>query len=143
MEIDPTQVMTECPSIHSILLVPGEESRILLVPRSSMAFLVNLEGSVLQLYNSGNPEVIFLAATITASVVFLASSTGECLVFSLRTGKLLQTIHDFALDSTSKINNSNRVAEISDMTHHPFKPSVLAAYSNDKTQKKGVLTVWK
>jgi len=65
------------------------------------------------------------------------------MVFSLRTGKLLQTISQFGPDSTSKTNNDRRVAEISALVHHPFKPSVLAAYSNDKTQKKGVLTIWK
>jgi hypothetical protein len=55
----------------------------------------------------------------------------------------LQSIHDFAIDSTSKTNNDSRVAEISALIHHPFKSSTVAAYSNDKTQKKGVLTIWK
>ncbi len=141
--VDPTVVRTECPAIHSILQVPGEESRMVMVPRSSTAFLTNLEGMVLQVYQSESPEAVFLAASITTSVVYLASSTGNCLVFSLRTGKLLQSIHDFALDSTSKTSNDRRVAEISALIHHPFKPSTLAAYSNDKTQKKGVLTIWK
>ncbi len=141
--VDPTTVRTECPAIHSMLQVPGEENRFLFVPRSSTAFLTNLEGMVLQTYNSESPEAFFLAASITASVVYLASSTGNCLVFSLRTGKLLQSIHDFALDSTSKTSNDRRVAEISTLIHHPYKPSTLAAYSNDKTQKKGVLTIWK
>eukprot|EP00536_Pseudo-nitzschia_multiseries_P017412 jgi/Psemu1/314469/fgenesh1_kg.1539_\ len=141
--VDPTLLRTECPAIHTTLQVPGEERRMLVVPRSSTAFLVNLEGTVLQLFRSESKEAEFLAATITASTVYLASSTGHCLVFSLRTGKLLQSIHDFAPDSTSKTTNDRRVAEISALIHHPFKPSVLAAYSNDKTQKKGQLTIWK
>lgn len=140
--VDPTQVMAECPAIHSLLMIPGEESRMLMVPRSSTAFLINLEGAVLQVFNTESSESIFLAASVTVSVVYLASSTGDCLVFSLQTGKLLQTIHNFSLDSTSK-TNEHRTAEISALIHHPFKPSILAAYSNDKTQKKGVLTVWK
>ncbi|MGK3745294.1 MAG: WD40 repeat protein [Bacillariaceae sp.] len=142
MVVDPTQVLAECPAIHSLLVVPGEESRMLMIPRASTAFLVNLEGTVLQVYNAESSESVFLAASLTVSVVYLASSTGDCLVFSLQTGKLLQTIHNFALDSTSK-TNEHRTAEISALIHHPFKPSILAAYSNDKTQKKGVLTVWK
>jgi WD40 repeat protein len=142
MVVDPTQVMAECPAIHSLLVVPGEESRMLMIPRASTAFLVNLEGTVLQVYNAESSESVFLAASLTVSVVYFASSTGDCLVFSLQTGKLLQTIHNFALDSTSK-TNEHRTAEISALIHHPFKPSILAAYSNDKTQKKGVLTVWK
>ena len=141
--VDPTTVRTECPAIHSILQIPGEESRMLVVPRSSAAFLTNLEGTVLQVYNSESPEAVFLAASITTSVVYLASSTGNCLIFSLRTGKLLQSIHEFAIDSTAKTSNESRVAEISGLIHHPFKSSTLAAFSNDKTQKKGVLTVWK
>ncbi|OEU10153.1 WD40 repeat-like protein [Fragilariopsis cylindrus CCMP1102] len=142
MVVDPTQVMAECPAIHSLLVVPGEESRMLMIPRAFTAFLVNLEGTVLQVYNAESSESVFLAASLTVSVVYLASSTGDCLVFSLQTGKLLQTIHNFALDSTSK-TNEHRTAEISALIHHPYKPSILAAYSNDKTQKKGVLTVWK
>lgn len=140
--VDPTQVMAECPAIHSLLMIPGEESRMLMVPRSATAFLINLEGTVLQVFNTESSESIFLAASVTVSVVYLVSSTGDCLVFSLQTGKLLQTIHNFALASTSK-TNEHRTAEISALIHHPFKPSILAAYSNDKTQKKGVLTVWK
>ena len=141
--VDPTIVRSECPVIHSVVLVPGEESRMLVVPRSSTAFLVNLEGTVLQVYNSDGPEAVFLAASITTSAVYLLSTTGNCLVFSLRTGKLVQTIYDFAKDSTAKTSNDRRVAEISSLIHHPFKPSTLAAFSNDKTQKKGVLTIWK
>ena len=141
--VDQTSVRTECPAIHSIAQIPGEDSRMLIVPRSSTAFLVNLQGTVLQVYNSESSEAVFLAGSITSKLVYLASSTGHCLVFSLRTGKFLQSIRDFALDSTSKTNNERRAAEISALIHHPFKPSTLAAFSNDKTQKKGVLTVWK
>jgi len=143
LSVDPTLVRTECPAIHTTLQVPGEESRMLVVPRSSTAYLVDLEGTVLQLFHSESQDAVFLAAAITTSTVYLASSTGHCMVFSLRTGKFLQSIHDFAVDSTAKTTNDRRVAEISALIHHPFKPSVLAAYSNDKTQKKGQLTIWK
>jgi WD40 repeat-containing protein SMU1 len=144
LRVDPTQVFTECPAIHTLLPIPGEESQMIIVPRSSTAFLINLEGDVLQVFQAETPEVKFLSATVTASVVYFATSKGNCLCFSIRNGKLLETIRDFTvLDSTSKTNSDHRVAEVSSMIHHPFKPSLLAAFSNNKTQKKGVLTVWR
>lgn len=141
--VDPTKVMSECPAIHTLMPIPGDESRMLIVPRSSLAFLVDLEGEVLQVYQADNPETEFLSGSVTSFVTYLVSSKGDCLVYSLRSGKLLKTIRDFALDSTAKTSAEQRTAEISSIIHHPFRPSLLAAFSNDKTQKKGVLTVWK
>jgi hypothetical protein len=115
----------------------------IIVPRSSTAFLINLEGDVLQVFQAETPEVKFLSATVTASVVYSATSKGNCLCFSVWNGKLLEMIRDFTVDSTSKTNSDHRVAEVSSMIHHPFKASLLAAFSNGKTQKKGVLTVWR
>ncbi|KAL3904449.1 MAG: hypothetical protein SGILL_010065 [Bacillariaceae sp.] len=143
LTVDPTTIMSECPAIHTVAPIPGDESRILVVPRSSEAYLVNLEGTVLQLYQADVKETVFLAATATANVVYLVTSKGDCLIFSLRNGKLVKTIREFALDSTTKTNTEHRIADISSVVHHPFKPSTLAAFSNDKTQKKGILAVWK
>lgn len=141
--VDPTMLLSECPAIHTVVPIPGEESRMLVVPRYSVAYLVNVDGNVLQIYEADTLDTIFVAATVTSTVAYLATVNGDCLVFSLSNGKLLQTIREFALDSTSKTNTDHRLAEISSLIHHPFKPSILAAFSNDKTQKKGVLTVWK
>jgi WD40 repeat-containing protein SMU1 len=141
--VDPTHILSECPGIHTLIPVPGDESRMLVVPRSSLAFLVDIQGTVLQVYSADSSETEFLSGAVTSYVTYLVSSKGECLVYSLRSGKLLKTIKDFSLDSTAKINSGQRIAEVSAMIHHPFKPSVLAAFSNDKTQKKGILTVWK
>ncbi|KAG7370744.1 WD40 repeat-containing protein [Nitzschia inconspicua] len=141
--VDPTEVVAECSGIHTLIPIPGDESRMLIVPRSSIAFLVDIEGTVLQIYQADNPETEFLSGTVTSCVTYLVSSNGDCLVYSLRRGTLLKTIRDFALDSTAKTNTEQRRAEISSMIHHPFKRSLIAAFSNDKTQKKGVLTVWK
>lgn len=143
LTVDGTQIFSEGPGIHSMFPIPGEESRILVVPRSAVAFLVNLQGLVLQLYQADSLETQFLSATVTSTVAYLVTSKGDCLVFSIRSGKLVKTIREFALDSTSKTNTEHRVAEISSVVHHPFKSSILAAFSNDKTQKKGVLTIWK
>jgi hypothetical protein len=141
--VDPIYIQSECPGIHTLIPVPGDETRMLVVPRSSAAFLVNIQGTVLQVYLADSPEIEFLSGTVTSYVTYLVSSKGDCLVYSLRSGKLLKTVKEFSIDSTTKTNSSQRIAEISVLLHHPVKPSVLAAFSNDKTQKKGVLTVWK
>jgi hypothetical protein len=141
--VEPTYILSDCPGINTLIPIPGDESRMLIVPRSSVAFLVDLQGTVLQVYPADNPETEFLSGTVTSYVTYLVSSKGDCLVYSLRSGRLLKTIREFSIDSTTKISSGQRIAEISAVIHHPFKPSVLAAFSNDKTQKKGVLTVWK
>jgi WD40 repeat-containing protein SMU1 len=143
LTVDHTAITSECPGIHTVAPVPGDESRILIVARSPEAFLVSLEGMVLQLYQTDVPETVFLAATVTANVVYLVTSKGDCLIFSLRNGKLVKTVREFALDSTTKTNSEQRTAEISTIIHHPTKPSIIATFSNDKTQKKGILAVWK
>ncbi|KAL3912198.1 MAG: hypothetical protein SGILL_006978, partial [Bacillariaceae sp.] len=144
LTVDPTALMSESPGIHTAAPVPGDESRILVVPRSSEAFLVDLEGSVLQCFRTGFPETVFVSATVTANVAYLVTAPkGDCLVFSLRNGKLLKTITNFSTSSVTKTNTEHRIAEISSIVHHPFKPSILASFSNDKTQKKGILAVWK
>jgi WD40 repeat protein len=141
--VDPIQIQYECPAVHTVSPIPGEESRMLVVSRSSVAYLVNVEGNVLQEYKGETDDSIFVAATVTPTLAYIATAKGDCLVFSVSTGKLIHTIREFALDSTSKTNTDHRLAEIASLTHHPSKPSILAAFSNDKTQKKGVLTVWK
>jgi LisH-like dimerisation domain/Anaphase-promoting complex subunit 4 WD40 domain/WD domain, G-beta repeat len=143
MVVDPTEIQTDRPAIHNVLPIPGEESRMLVVSRSSVAYLVDVDGNVLQLYVAESPDTIFVAATVTSTVAYLATAQGDCLVFSIAKGKLIYTVREFALDSTSKTNTDRRLAEVSALLHHPFKPSILAAFSNDKSQKKGVLTVWK
>jgi WD40 repeat protein len=141
--VDPTQVMSESPAIHGLIPLVGQYSHLIVVPRSSMAYLVNLEGTLLQLFEAETGDADFVAATASSSVVYLTTTKGDCLVFSIRSGKHLKTIRDFSKESTSKTNTDHRSAEISSIIHHPFKPSIVAAFSNDKTQKKGILAVWK
>lgn len=140
--VDPTKLLSESPAIATILEVPNARNQLLVVPRSATAFLVDLEeGTVLQSYQADAKDTIFCAAAVTPDWVYLCSTGNDCCVFGVASGRLEQTIRDFTVDSTSKTTSSH-VAEISQLLHHPFKP-ILAAFSNDKTQKKGVLTVWK
>lgn len=148
---DTTTLLTENPAIHTVLAIPNE-NKILLVPRSSSAFLVDLEGKVLQSYSCGHDDV-FLAACISASWVYMVTQKGNCLVFRIHKGTLEQTIHEFSVQSTSKTSTTtttssttttthNTPVEVTTLIHHPFR-STIAAFSNDKTQKKGILSVWK
>jgi WD40 repeat-containing protein SMU1 len=137
--VDPTGIRTESPAIHTAIPIPNSNN-LLVVPRSSTAYLVDFEGTVVQRYQAETPDHLFCAACVSHSWVYLCTVT-HCLVYSLAKGTLHKTIRDFGTDSTAKTTGVN-AAELTHVLHHPFKP-LLAAFSNDKTQKKGVLTVWK
>lgn len=144
--VDPTGLLTESPVIVSACVVPSHPSQVLVVPRSTTAYLVNVDdGTILERYSMkpSQEDVVYCAATVTADWVYLCTTGNECLVFRLHNGgRLEQSIRDFAKDSTSPASSSATVPEISQLIPHPHKP-ILAAFSNDKTQKKGVLAVWK
>jgi WD40 repeat protein len=142
--VDTTTILTESPAILTISEIPGAPNQLLMVPRAPVAYLVDVVGgTVLQSYSVSAPDAVFCAATVTVDWVYLCTTAQDCLVFEIKTGRLETTIRDFGVESTSKTTTTDRqTAEISQLAHHPFKP-MLAAFSNDKTQKKGVLTVWK
>mmetsp|Transcript_12629 Transcript_12629/g.30156 ORF Transcript_12629/g.30156 Transcript_12629/m.30156 type:complete len:617 (-) Transcript_12629:880-2730(-) len=149
--VDATQLQADQPAIHTVLTVPnrdqqgGGQNLMLVAPRSSIAYLVTLEGRVVQTYQAASDDDVFLAACISNSFVYLATQKGECLVFHLAKGTIEKTIHEFALQSTSKSAegvDSTSAVEVTQLLHHPFR-SMLGAFSNDKTQKKGILSVWK
>ena len=50
--VDETTLLTENPAIHTILAIPNNENQILVVPRSNTAYLLTLDGTVLQSYSS-------------------------------------------------------------------------------------------
>ncbi|CAJ1965417.1 unnamed protein product [Cylindrotheca closterium] len=149
--VDATQLQADQPAIHTVLTVPNHDQQgrgqnlMLVAPRSSIAYLMTVEGRVVQTYQAASDQDVFLAACISHSFVYLATQKGECLVFHLFKGTLEKTIYEFAAQSTSKSgesgDNTSRV-EITQLLHHPFR-SMLGAFSNDKTQRKGVLSVWK
>ncbi|KAL3937979.1 MAG: hypothetical protein SGBAC_007019 [Bacillariaceae sp.] len=151
--LDATQLQSDQPAIHTVLSVPNNrgdpqqnQNLMLLVPRSSMAYLVTLEGRVVQTYQAASDNDVFLAACISHSFVYLANQKGECLVFRLFKGTLEKTIFEFAIQSTtakqSAEQGGDNAVEITQLLHHPFR-AMLGAFSNDKTQKKGILSVWK
>jgi hypothetical protein len=100
-----------------------------------------------------NEDIVFCAATVTADWVYLCTTGNDCLVFAINPHnngnssdgagplRVVQTIPGFGIESTTP-TTSNQVAEISQLIPHPHQP-ILFAFSNDKTQKKGILAVWK
>jgi WD40 repeat protein len=158
--VDATSVLTESPSIVAACPVPSTSSYVVVVPRSTTAFLVDMDGIIVQDYSipaapsaarrgamnkNEDDSVVFCAATVTADWVYLCTTGNDCLVFAVRgnSGQVVQTIRDFGRESTSPTTSIATVsAEISQLIYHPHKP-ILMAFSNDKTQKKGVLAVWK
>lgn len=144
---DTQTAVTSASAIHTILSVPGGSSSssnnktFILVPRSTQAYQVDLLGNVQTRYVADQDTQLFVAACISESWLYVATEDGVCLVFDLQTGALERTILEFALDTTSKTADQ-RVAELTSLIHHPTKAQ-LAAFSNDKTQKRGIVTLWK
>eukprot|EP00934_Nitzschia_sp_Nitz4_P008838 Nitzschia sp. Nitz4//scaffold99_size76975//28182//29987//NITZ4_005573-RA/size76975-processed-gene-0.48-mRNA-1//1//CDS//3329560841//8828//frame0 len=139
--VDPTGVLPESPAIHTVLTIPSK-NQVVVVPRSSTAYIVSMNGSVVHTLSTNKPDVTFVAAAVCHNGIYLATTSNDCWVFGLD-GRWIHTIAEFGSDSTSKTTgSSSKYAEVSQMIHHPTQP-VLVAFSNDKTQKKGILAVWK
>ena len=139
------------PPICNVLIVPHDATSsrpvmdLILVPRGLRAYRVNFQGTVQQIYKVESEQQIMVAATVSESWLYVATEDGNCVVFDIESGEIETTITDFALDTTttsSKRSGSGKVAEITGLCHHPSK-SILAAFSNDKTVKRGLVTLWK
>ena len=133
------------PNVHSVLPLHTPSQSVIIVPRGSRAFLVTYRGLVVRTFDietsAGN---VFVAATVSPSNRWLYAVTdmGTCCVFDVQSGVFEKSIKDFALQSTSSTGGDKRIPEISCVLHHPHK-GIVAAFSNDKGQKRGLLTLWK
>ena len=120
----------------------------IIVPRGHCAFLVDFQGTVLRTFQdtvSVGGSRLFVAATVSPSNHWLYAVTeeGVCCVFDIATGKLEKSLRSFAAETTSKAKDGSKfIPEISEIVHHP-KKGILAAFSNNKGQKKGQLVLWK
>jgi len=85
----------------------------------------------------------FLAATVSPSNqwLFAASSDGKCAVIDIQSGKAEKIIPSFGEDCSSG-RSSEKPCEVSGLVCHPHR-GFLGGYSNDKGQKRGILTLWK
>lgn len=145
--VDPTGVLTESPAILTVVPI-SSKNQLLVVPRASTAYIVDFKGTIVRLLQANSSDTEFVAGTVSQphstfrGGVYLCT-LNDCLVFRIDNGKCQHTITDFGPDSTTKTTGTtSSLAEVSQLLHHPTKP-ILAAFSNDKTQKKGILAVWK
>lgn len=132
------------PNVHSVLLLHTPRQCMIIVPRGSRAFLSDYSGRVVRIFDVDSSEQVFVAATVSPSSnrwLYAATDAGGCCVFDIQTGALEKTIRDFALQCTSSSSDKSLV-ELSGLLHHPQKP-ILAAFSNNKSQKRGLITLWK
>lgn len=138
------------PSIHTICCLHTPADSFIIVPRGSCAFLVNYHGKVLLTFqNTSAKDAVFVSATVSPSNrwLYVARDDGVCSVFDImRQGELETTLRNFATETATgsalKDEQGMFGPEITGVVHHPHK-GILAAFSSDKNQKRGRLTLWK
>lgn len=129
-------------SIHTVLHLHSPPNTMIVVPRSDRAFLMSLSGSILQTYVRDDVQgTELLAATVSPSNqwLYVSANDGKCIVFDLNSGKVEKILTTFSQECVGK---SNTNCEISGILHHPHC-SLIGGYSNDKSQKRGTLSIWK
>jgi WD40 repeat-containing protein SMU1 len=142
------------PPIQAVLELHTPPGTMIVVPRGPRAFLVDLAGTVLRVFDAAaaaagpSGDTSFVAATVSCTNQWLYGVTedGALHVFSVETGKLETSIPSFG-DETMRLSNDAAgaggiAAEITSIVHHPNR-SILAAFSNSKSQKKGQVVLWK
>jgi WD40 repeat-containing protein SMU1 len=132
------------PNIHTVFSLHTPSNCMMIVPRGSRAFLVTYRGLVVRTFDMDASGKVFVAATVSPSNhwLYAVTDTGSCCVFDVQTGAMEKSIREFATQSASNSGDGKRIAEVSGLVHHPHK-GIVAAFSNDKGQKRGLLTLWK
>mgnify|MGYP003887229673 CR=1 FL=1 len=142
---DQTSAAGGCPAIHTVLQLHTPADTMVIVPRGLRAFLVSHHGTVIRAFEDDTSAggKVFVAATISPSNhwLYCVTEAGVCCIFDVVAGKLEKSIRGFAEETTSKLKDGTQ-AEISGLVHHPQK-GIVAAFSNDKIQRKGQLVLWK
>jgi WD40 repeat-containing protein SMU1 len=129
------------PSVHTVLHLHTPSNTLIVVPRGPRAYLVNYQGAVLRTFQDNDKAFVAAAVSSTNQWLYTVQEDGVCCVFDVSNGSLTKSIRDFGIETT-RMPGKDMAAEISSMSYHPTK-SILAAYSNDKGQKKGQLVLWK
>ena len=137
-----SSIVEACPNLHLAIPLHTPIDSILLVPRGHRAFIVTLTGAVLQTY-SVPVKSILVTASVSPSNHWLYAVTddGTLHVFDMTSGDVERVIKNFA-EATCGGSAGTRCPEITALAHHPHK-GILCAFSNDKSQKRGRLTLWK
>jgi WD40 repeat-containing protein SMU1 len=133
-------------AVHTVLHLHSPPLTMVVVPRGYRAFLVNYLGEVLRIYQDAGAvgDKVFVAATISPSnrSLYCVREDGVCCVFNVTNSELVGTIPNFGAETTRMPKGSSAAAEVSAMVCHPTKP-MIAAYSNDGSQSRGQLVLWK
>ena len=139
------------PTIHTILKLHTPIDTMIIVPRGQRAFMVDVAtGRVLRTYeddskiSSPRDELCFVAATVSSTNrwLYLVREDGICCIFDVLSGTIESTIPDFGPRCISSISTAAVTTEISSMAHHPTN-GIIAAFSNNKIQKRGKVVLWK
>lgn len=141
--IHDTQSIVGSKSIHTVLHLHSPPQTMIVVPRSDRAYLMSYSGNnILRVYTRDDVQgTDFLAASVSPSNqwLYVAADDGKCVVFDIQTGTVQKIIRSFAEECSTK---SEKASEISGIVHHPHR-GMIGGYSNDKGQKRGILTLWK
>ena len=130
-------------SVHTVLHLHSPANTMIVVPRSDRAYLMSYSGAVLRAYARDDVQgTEFLAAAVGPSNrwLYVAADDGKCVVFDVNTGKAEKIIGSFAAECGS--GRGERPCEVSGIVCHPHRGFV-GGFSNDKGQKRGILTLWK
>ena len=141
------------PVVHGLHPLHTPDDTWIVVPRGRRAFLVNLTGKVLQIFQTSNDSAsttgsktndadrVFVASAVSPSNrwLYAVQDDGVCHIFDVTTGHRHDTIRDFGARCTG---SSSQGVEVSCLVHHSAQDR-MAAFSNDKGQKKGKLVLWK
>ena len=141
--IDDKESIVSSKSIHSVLHLHTPANTMIVVPRADRAYLMSYSGVVLRVFTRDDVQgTDFLAATVSTSNqwLFVAADDGKCVTFDVTTGNVEKIIRSFAEECSS--GRSERPCDISGLICHPNRGFV-GGYSNDKGQKRGILTLWK
>jgi len=137
-------------SIHSVIHLHTPANTMIVVPRCDCAYLMSYSGTVLRTYTRDDVQgTEFLAANVSPSNdhLYIAASDGKCVVFDVSSGNVDKIIRSFSEECSSSGrggsgDDNDKVCEISGIVCHPHGGSI-GGYSNDKSQKRGILTLWK
>ena len=109
---------------------------------------MSYSGSIVRTYTRDDVQASeYLAANVSPSnqYLYIAASDGKCVVFDIELGTVEKIIHDFADEcsiSGKGRSENEKTCEISGIVCHPHG-GYIGGYSNNKGQKRGLLTLWK
>ena len=135
-------------SIHSVIHLHTPANTMIVVPRCDCAYLMSYSGTILRTYTRDDVQgTEFLAANVSPSneYLYIAASDGKCVVFDISSGNVDKIIRSFGEECSSGRgggDGDDKVCEISGIVCHPHG-GYIGGYSNDKSQKRGILTLWK